>query len=449
MNLIDNKEYVKVLYSLDDIKDAKSFSAYYFKSSDRDNLPIIINDIDGLKSILAKLKSHLKLFLVVHVGGIIHKEHQDSIEDFARYPCEPFLKQAIKNYPSIKYVLSSRSPKPEDIEYFQKEYSISKIFRPELVLDLVEDHPCQLVSDLIGLPEEDTESTKTPSDKIDFAIITALYDDEFTAFKDNATKNKNFNSEMTNLLKAKFKSDDDIENDYSDEFLILHSQKMGMVDSTFNSTKILERYSPKFLIMGGVCGGKEGKKENENAETTGLKYLDIVIANNIFDIQIGKLENGVFIPYLFNEELNTQLLPFIEQNKSKIKKRMLSLVDNNDSSLKDKVNKATIRIGDYGCGSIVINTDEFFKEKISERNNKAVAVEMESYSIYRSCKLHNTLYKEDFTLPLVIKSVMDYTDSNKTDKYKKDAAIMSYLCIRACMPLLMEFHNKIQQNRNV
>jgi nucleoside phosphorylase len=441
MSLINNNDYVKVLFSLDDIKDEKSFSAYYFKSSDKDNLPIIINDIDGLKSILAKLKSHLKLFLIVHVGGILHKEHQDTLEDFARYPCEPFLKQALKTYDGIKYVLSSRAPKKDDIDYFKEKYGIQEIFKPEYVLDLTDENPSQLVSDLV------VKDIDPKNEDIDFAIVTALYEDEFTAFKNNAITNKSFSSDMTNLLKAKFKDDDEIDIDYKKDFLILHSQRMGMVDSTFNSTKILERYSPKYLIMGGVCGGKEGKKEDDKAETTGLQYLDIIIANNIFDIQIGKLEKGKFIPYLYNEELNPQLLSFIEQNKVKIKKRMLMLIDSTDETLKEKVENATIRIGDYGCGSIVINTDDYFKQQISERNNKAIAVEMESYSIYRSCKLHNTLYKEDFTLPLVIKSVMDYTDSHKTDEYKKDAARMSYLCIRACMPVLIEFHESIQKNR--
>lgn len=396
-----------------------------------------VSTIEDFSTLLNNLPGDLNVYVFIHIMGDALGDRLD--DEFQGKTWAISLRQA---HPNCNYLFVTSNPAKTNVNIYDGKpvHNLNDLMNEIFVNDSKKFMPQRVRS--IKL-----DSSNTNKKDLDFAIITALYDDEFTAFKTNAITDKTFISDMTNLLKVKFIEDDDIDIDYKDEFLILHSQQMGMVDSTFNSTKILERYSPKFLIMAGVCGGKEGQKENDKKKTTGLKYLDIIIANNIFDIQIGKLEKGKFMPYLYSEELNTQLLSFIEQNKDKIKKRMLMLVPSADNILKKKVENAVIRIGDYGCGSLVINTDDYFKEQITERNKKAIAVEMESYSIYRSCKLHNTFYKEDFTLPIVIKSVMDYTDSNKTDDYKKDAAIMSYLCIRACMPSLIEFHKKIQQNR--
>jgi len=396
-----------------------------------------VSTIEDFSTLVNSLSSDLDVFVFIHIMG---DALGDRLDD--EFQGKTWAISLRKEHPNCEYLFVTSNPTKTSINIYDGKpvYNINDLMNKIFVEDTKEFIPQKVRS--INL-----NSSEAIKKDLDFAIITALYEDEFTAFKSNAITNKSFVSDMTNLLKAKFIEDDEVDIDYKDEFLILHSQKMGMVDSTFNSTKILERYSPKFLIMGGVCGGKEGQKENDKKETTGLKYLDVIIANNILDIQIGKLEKGKFMPYLYSEELNTQLLPFIEQNKDRIKNRMLSFVDSKDKKLLRKVRNSVIRIGDYGCGSLVINTDDYFKEQITERNKKAIAVEMESYSIYRSCKLHNTFYKEDFTLPLVIKSVMDYTDSRKTDEYKSDAAMISYLCIRACMPLLMEFHNKIQQNK--
>ncbi|MCC8409087.1 hypothetical protein LJ707_09105 [Mucilaginibacter sp. UR6-1] len=288
-----------------------------------------------------------------------------------------------------------------------------------------------------------TEPEVTNVEHNNFAIITALYDDESTAFIQNSKKDRAFTSPMSNVMQLSFKDHDSegLTTDYLQPYLLNHAQKMGMVDTTFNSVMMLEKYNPKYLIMAGVCGGKQGKVD-ESGKPIGLKYRDVIIANNIMDIQMGKLEKGVFKPYLFNESMNDQLLSFLEQERLNIKRRMYLLADQNDEEFLKHVQNVEIRIGDYGCGSQVINTDDYFKDEISTRNNKAIAVEMESYGIYRSCRLHNNFSKKGQTLPIVVKGVMDYTDATKDDNYKKDAAKMSYLCVRAMMPLLLDFYDK-------
>ncbi|MBK8450211.1 MAG: hypothetical protein IPL42_09430 [Saprospiraceae bacterium] len=64
---------------------------------------------------------------------------------------------------------------------------------------------------------------------------------------------------------------------------------------------------------------------------------------------------------------------------------------------------------------------------------------MESYSINRA----GNIVQKYGRYSLVVKSVMDYTNTKKEDgvagHIKKFAALMSLICIRAMMPILLEF----------
>ncbi|RZJ92426.1 MAG: hypothetical protein EOO20_01860 [Chryseobacterium sp.] len=418
--------------------------------------PIILHEFEHFYQIFKQAKDNFEFRLIIHAG----------LEDSGKTMIGEYIiteLQSKNELRNIEIYLMTRKADLFGLKYYvvkdsKTTFNSKYLNHDDFIIDFLATAkvykkgalPKGPVESIIAIPSIGTEETNFLEEHpqpLDFAVITALYEDESTAFLKNSSIDKDFVSSMTNLLRLKFKPQDDADHDFQDNYLLNHAQKMGMVDATFNAAMLLEKYDPKFLIMAGVCGGKEGRKGSDK-ETGGLKYRDVIIANNIMDIQTGKLEKGIFVPYLLTEELNNQLMTFIEQKKSKIKDRMYSLTDGDDLEFKNHVAAVEIRIGDYGCGSQVINTTNHFKEQITSRNNKALAVEMESYSIYRTCKLHNTLDKSMPNLPIVVKSVMDYTDDNKSDEYKSDAAKMSYLCVRAMMPLLLEFYNDMQKKKN-
>lgn len=438
-------------FIITDPKDVSFTEHIYFQRNFISAIkPIILHEFNHFYTIFSLARNDFQFRILIHAG----------LMDKGGTKIGEYIVEEFKSKPELKdielYFMTRKADwfgeksliERDGYHYFNSKY----LNRQDFIDEFNRKAPIYRKGDLApleesvkGNPGSSVNATVSQDEQHDFGIITALYDDEGTAFIDNSKRDKSFTASMGNLLRLTFKEDDDIQNDYQKPYLLSHAQKMGMVDTTYNAALLLERYNPKFLIMGGVCGGKAGQKKDYEMVNTGLKYRDVIIANNIMDIQMGKLEKGQFIPYLYNESLNHELLTFIEQNRNEIRKRMLLLVDKRDSTFLDHVSKVTIRIGDYGCGSQVINTTDHFKEQISSRNNKAMAVEMESYGIYRSCSLHNTLKKKIHTLPLVVKSVMDYTDDAKSDEYKADAAKMSYLCIRAMMPLLLEFHEKNQK----
>jgi len=233
---------------------------------------------------------------------------------------------------------------------------------------------------------------------VDVAIIAALYDDEFVSLKEFLEDEEPVQGFET-MKVAKLKNSDK-------KVLIDFQTKMGMVEATFLSTQILSRFSPKYLIMVGVCGGRASK---------GINLLDILIPNKIFDFQTGKYENGEFKPYLRVCNIN---------NKRAIasSERILKSIEEYVSTpLKEKCKSIRIRTKTLACGNIVVKTDGFLEDVVSAFDEETEGVEMESFGVARTTEL----LEDKKVMPLIIKSVMDFTEKSKNDKDKANAAYFS------------------------
>lgn len=269
-------------------------------------------------------------------------------------------------------------------------------------------------------------------DSSDFAIITALYDDECTTFLDNMdyTPSQYFKNGYSG---KHVKLQENI--DYKGDFLVINQDKMGVIDAASFATKIITEHNPKFLLMGGVCGGRKNKDVN---------LYDVIIPKKIFDYMTGKMEKGTFISYNHSASANHNLVTFLEKQVYNIKARMLNLSRND---MKGIVEKVTIHFGDFACGPWVVKTNDFMEEELAiEEKKDILGLEMESISILRTSEN----FQEYGKYSIVVKSVMDFTDDKKSDglngAIKTTAAYISYLCIRAIMPILMEFKDTNNPN---
>ena len=268
---------------------------------------------------------------------------------------------------------------------------------------------------------------KQTQQRFEFAILTALFKDEFTVFLDNMECSEF--PELKNSQIGKYiKLNSDL--DYLNDFLLINQDKMGVIDAASFATKVISDYKPKFLIMGGVCGGRK----NMN-----VSLYDIIIPSKIFDYMTGKLDNGTFISYNHNSSTNANLIKYIDTCKRDIKANMIRLANYDKTSLVDNV---TIHIGDFACGPWVVKTSEFMENELAiEEKKNILGLEMESLSVFRASEN----FQEYGKYSLVVKSVMDFTDDKKSDgvdgSVKSNASYMSYLCIRALMPLLTRFND--------
>lgn len=250
-------------------------------------------------------------------------------------------------------------------------------------------------------------SQRIDNDEYDVAIITALYEDEFENIKslcswqtpkEDATKIFHvgeFCSENTNSEKAPIK------------VVAIHQHETGMVDAAIFATEIVNKYKPKFLVMTGVCGGKDDED---------LAFGDIVVARNMFTFQKGKETENSFEKENQTCEIDQLLLQKIKENKMKILRKIMD----EDTSRKYDNKQLKMHLEPMACGTIVINKEGYFEKQIEPSDRKTIAVDMESYAIARACKIAN----EGKTKAIIIKSIMDKTKA-KTDDEKSYASYTS------------------------
>lgn len=244
--------------------------------------------------------------------------------------------------------------------------------------------------------------------------------------------------------------------DFDDKKIKMYSQhEMGMVDAAIFTSKVINETNPEVIIMPGVCGGRKSEK---------VKLYDIIIPKKSLDIITGQYMDKKFIPYGYDAKPEKEFFQYIEgivNDRNFILKEMYNLIPN-EKEYKRKnhiIKDLTIHLDVMGCGPFVLKTDKFLDEKAKEMNHKLKGFEMESYGVLRTCELIN---KEGVSL--IVKSVMDYTDSKKADvsefsdaitddkiseqaisevpegeNIKEMAAYFSALCVRALLPHIYKY----------
>lgn len=394
------------------------------------NIPFLfVTDVPGFNIYLNKFSKNQVVTVWVH-----HQANHLKTDKFGRYLGEKIGAELIDSYPNLKFKYITRAPNHPAKSDDKKKTPI--ILLNDIYQEIKDPNNFQRISDFLP-NDQGLELEKNPlgeNKNLDFAVITALYDSEITTFLDNMQFDDASNLDLKNGKIGKHA----IINpnvDYSNSFMIVNQNKMGVIDAASFATRIVTKYPPKFLLMGGVCGGRKKK---------GVSLYDIIIPTRIFDYMTGKLEKGEFISYGHSSSTNENLTTYIERNTVLIKANMLILANH---SMKELVENVKIHIGDFACGPWVVKTDNFLeKELATEEKKNILGLEMESLSILRTSEN----FQKYGNYALVVKSVMDFTDDKKSDgpnkMIKSNAAYISYLCIRSLMPLLMKFEDSNLSN---
>ncbi|MCK4661703.1 MAG: hypothetical protein KAT68_02470 [Bacteroidales bacterium] len=321
-----------------------------------------------------------------------------------------FSKKLKTSFPSIPIINITQYFRGDDINIFSeaslssdgvlpKQYFAKKDFSKKNFLDIF-SKANEKIKTIQKISKESVGNHNNFDNfNINIAIIAALYDDEFESlneFIENQEDVPGFES----LKIAKLRNSDK-------KVLVDFQSKMGMVEATYLSTQILAHFPIKYLIMIGVCGGRSTKK---------VKLLDLIIPNKVFDYQTGKYENGIFKPYLRDCNINNKRVISASQ---KVLKSMEEYI--NAPSLKAKCKNIKIHSKTLACGNVVVKTDGYLEDVISAFDEETQGVEMESFGVVRSTELLD----DKKVNPIIIKSVMDYTEKDKNDNDKPNAAFFS------------------------
>lgn len=188
--------------------------------------------------------------------------------------------------------------------------------------------------------------------------------------------------------------------------------EMGPASASMMTSKIINAFNPRRLVMVGIAGGVEGEVE----------IGDVVVADPCWDISAGKL---IRTP----EGKRVQLPDPRHLRISAESKASWDHIAANPSVLNSywvnckysRVKKSpVIHVGLMGAGGLVITDAEYISE-VKTHARKLLAVDMESYGVMLAAE-HIREPKPDF---FVVKSICDYANSVKNDDYQSFCAYMS------------------------
>lgn len=252
----------------------------------------------------------------------------------------------------------------------------------------------------------------------DIAIITALSKPELEAILKLGTKRWDtfqIENEIIHFYKTEFDREGK-----KRTIVAACTDQMGMVSSTYLATKILMYFQPKYVIMAGIAAGIKDRN---------LGFGDILIAEQSWDYGSGKMADNpnntntlvddvVFLPDLrpipLSSELKAKIQSFI-LNDTKI----LDEIQNNWPG-ESPTTKLSAHLGPIASGSYVIATDTTLNS-IKDQQRKLLGIEMEGYGVYYAAERSS----DPVSHAILIKSVTDYGDGEKNDKFQKYAAYTS------------------------
>lgn len=314
----------------------------------------------------------------------------------------------------IPFRFISRQPSDSEKYLKTKFHTIPCIDVLDLKIEYDKQNPIA-VSDVISRLKSIGKETNL--NYFDFAIITALYSDEFESIC------KIFSLELSRNISL---GDKDVyighlKTQPEKKIVAIFQTSVGNIEAANLCSEIISKFNPRILFMTGVCGG---------SEDTNLG--DIVIAKSIFKIGKGKLVDTGFLRELEFVKVNEAILRKVIQNAEisliTVKKELMNI--NYKNVIKNfAVDKLKFIIDPMACTDFVLDDNaKYFREVILSIDRKATAVDMESYAVVRAAES----VSNGKTKAIIIKSVMDNM-TNKDDEAKEFASLTSALFLQALL----------------
>lgn len=235
----------------------------------------------------------------------------------------------------------------------------------------------------------------------DVAIITAVSIETESVkrcFKD--WKKLSFdNDDKTQYYTAKF---DSVEGEKS--VVTCQQMQMGMTACTLLCQKLIEHFRPRYLIMTGIAAGIGGDAQ---------LYGDVIVPDVIWDYSTGKFVGKDESEIHFGD---VGVLP---------RPSFLRLDDDLVVMMKEvaesKEHEFKVHLGMMAYGNSVVANKDYVDTRVRALMPETAGLDMESYSVFYAA--------QNCTRPrpkaLVIKSICDYANTEKSDQYQKFAAYTS------------------------
>lgn len=192
------------------------------------------------------------------------------------------------------------------------------------------------------------------------------------------------------------------------------ARQIGMVAATSLTTKMINNFAPRYLVMTGITGGTKPDK---------MDFGDIIVAERSWDYRAGKDirkdDSAKHLNSLKDRLADDKLIHYcrnIQEDKSILRGIKDSFKNGEAPSAELKM-----LIGPVVSGASVVTDPEIVKDVLENQDRDVLGIEMEVYGVY---------YAASYAIEprpkfIALKSVSDFANSDKGDTYHPYASYTS------------------------
>jgi nucleoside phosphorylase len=197
------------------------------------------------------------------------------------------------------------------------------------------------------------------------------------------------------------------------------ASRMGSVAAALLASKLVEKFRPRFLVMAGICAGVRGKTQ----------IGDAILFDPTWEWPSGKLIADENSSYLEPAPHQIPTAEFVTARFAELSKDAAALAKVRAAWPSPPPSALRILVGPGASGSAVV-ADKLKVEEIQAQHRKLTGLDMEAYGVHAAGKM------APMPRPtvLVVKSVCDFADERKNNKWQAYAAYTS----AAVMTLFVE-----------
>lgn len=192
------------------------------------------------------------------------------------------------------------------------------------------------------------------------------------------------------------------------------ANQKGMVAATSLATKMINNFSPKYMVMTGIAGGTKPDK---------MDFGDVIVASSTWDYRAGKdirkEEEAKHLNSMSAISMDTKLISYCRTLAQDIDclRKIKDDFKQGDAPSTD----LKLLIGPVVSGASVVTDSEIVKDVLENQDRDVLAIEMEIYGMY---------YAANWAINprpkfIAVKAISDFADSKKGDQYHKYASYTS------------------------
>ena len=180
--------------------------------------------------------------------------------------------------------------------------------------------------------------------------------------------------------------------------------EMGSTAGAATAMKLIARFRPRFIIMVGIAAGL--MEEGAHSQF----YGDVIVADEVWNCSSGKFVSPEGAPISFHG------VGFVPRPKSIA--LLSDIREQIEAAINSPENQCHVHIGPLACGQFVMASRLIVSLNILAQRSESVGLDMESYGVAYAAQ-HSAAPRPT---AIIVKSVCDFADSAKSDKYQKFAA---------------------------